>query len=284
MLGGVVPRDVFTGATRDLVVTGPFFDICRDPRTELFKSQLNLDGEGSITVASPTTRTSLSGVFDAGDVVDRTYRQAITAAGTGPAAAPWTPSATSQPAARPKPSRQPLPSRPERHSQAGPSGSSGRPLKLGNWSGDILARVQSSQAKDHVREFNDTQAHGRREPAVRESIPREGLGVSQLDGPLSAIAGGAEWDDVVGGRPVLAVGTPEDEDGYCEGHPLRSMPGGGLSSPGVLEGFLQADDLYAKPHFDFRRLMIVVDIDNSAMNCSEISSCFRSKVLGRFAP
>lgn len=87
MLGGVVLRDVFTGATRDLDVTGLSIAIGHDPRTELFAGQLELDAEGYITVASPTTRTSLPGVFAAGDVVDHTYRQAITAAGTGAAAA-----------------------------------------------------------------------------------------------------------------------------------------------------------------------------------------------------
>ncbi len=87
MLGGVVLRDVLTGATRDLDVTGLFIAIGHDPRTELFTDQLALDAEGYITVASPTTHTSLPGVFAAGDVVDHTYRQAITAAGTGAAAA-----------------------------------------------------------------------------------------------------------------------------------------------------------------------------------------------------
>ncbi|WP_431789331.1 thioredoxin-disulfide reductase [Streptomyces sp. G9] len=87
MLSGVVLRDVFTGATRDLDVTGLFIAIGHDPRTELFAGQLDLDAEGYITVAAPTTRTNLPGVFAAGDVVDHTYRQAITAAGTGAAAA-----------------------------------------------------------------------------------------------------------------------------------------------------------------------------------------------------
>ncbi|KEG37892.1 thioredoxin-disulfide reductase [Streptomyces griseorubens] len=87
MLGGVVLRDVFTGATRDLDVAGLFIAIGHDPRTELFTGQLDLDGEGYIKVAAPSTRTSLPGVFAAGDVVDHTYRQAITAAGTGAAAA-----------------------------------------------------------------------------------------------------------------------------------------------------------------------------------------------------
>jgi thioredoxin reductase (NADPH) len=80
MLGGVVLRNVFTGATRDLDVTGLFIAIGHDPRTELFAGQIELDSEGYIKVAAPTTRTSLPGVFAAGDVVDHTYRQAITAA------------------------------------------------------------------------------------------------------------------------------------------------------------------------------------------------------------
>ncbi|MEV4232991.1 thioredoxin-disulfide reductase, partial [Streptomyces bobili] len=83
MLSGVTLRDVHTGATHDLDVTGLFIAIGHDPRTELFTGQLDLDDEGYISVASPSTRTSLPGVFAAGDVVDHTYRQAITAAGTG---------------------------------------------------------------------------------------------------------------------------------------------------------------------------------------------------------
>ncbi|MFD3682199.1 thioredoxin-disulfide reductase [Streptomyces sp. NPDC058613] len=87
MLAGVVLRDTFTGKTRDLDVTGLFIAIGHDPRTELFTGQLDLDNEGYIQVASPSTRTNIPGVFAAGDVVDHTYRQAITAAGTGCAAA-----------------------------------------------------------------------------------------------------------------------------------------------------------------------------------------------------
>lgn len=68
-------------------VTGLFIAIGHDPRTELFNDQLGLDAKGYITVAAPSTRTSLPGVFAAGDVVDHVYRQAITAAGTGAAAA-----------------------------------------------------------------------------------------------------------------------------------------------------------------------------------------------------
>ncbi|MFD3410248.1 thioredoxin-disulfide reductase [Streptomyces cyaneofuscatus] len=86
MLGGVVLRDTFTGRTRELAATGLFIAIGHDPRTELFTGQLDLDDEGYITVESPSARTSLPGVFAAGDVVDHTYRQAITAAGTGAAA------------------------------------------------------------------------------------------------------------------------------------------------------------------------------------------------------
>ncbi|CAG6391154.1 thioredoxin-disulfide reductase [Streptomyces cocklensis] len=87
MLTGVTLRDVFTEQTRRLDVTGLFTAIGHDPRTELFAGQLDLDPEGYITVQAPTTRTSVPGVFAAGDVVDHTYRQAVTAAGTGCAAA-----------------------------------------------------------------------------------------------------------------------------------------------------------------------------------------------------
>ncbi|MFH8738615.1 thioredoxin-disulfide reductase [Streptomyces sp. NPDC017964] len=87
MLTGLTLRDTFTGKTRELDATGLFIAIGHDPRTALFTSQLDLDDEGYIQVAAPSTRTSLAGVFAAGDVVDHTYRQAITAAGTGAAAA-----------------------------------------------------------------------------------------------------------------------------------------------------------------------------------------------------
>ncbi|MGK4582107.1 thioredoxin-disulfide reductase [Kitasatospora sp. HPMI-4] len=86
-LSGVTLRDTTTGETRELPVTGLFIAIGHDPRTELFQGQLDLDAEGYLKVEAPSTRTNIPGVFAAGDVVDHTYRQAITAAGTGCAAA-----------------------------------------------------------------------------------------------------------------------------------------------------------------------------------------------------
>jgi thioredoxin reductase (NADPH) len=86
-LSGLTLRDTKTGETRQLPVTGLFIAVGHDPRTELFKGQLELDEEGYLKVAAPSTRTNLTGVFGAGDVVDHTYRQAITAAGTGCSAA-----------------------------------------------------------------------------------------------------------------------------------------------------------------------------------------------------
>lgn len=86
-LSGLTLRNLKTGETSELPVTGLFIAIGHDPRTELFKGQLDLDGEGYLKVEAPSTRTNLTGVFGAGDVVDHTYRQAITAAGTGCSAA-----------------------------------------------------------------------------------------------------------------------------------------------------------------------------------------------------
>ncbi|MFJ9849219.1 thioredoxin-disulfide reductase [Streptomyces sp. NPDC101150] len=86
-LTGLTLRNVKTGETSELPVTGLFIAIGHDPRTELFKGQLNLDDDGYLKVEAPSTRTNLKGVFAAGDVVDHTYRQAITAAGTGCSAA-----------------------------------------------------------------------------------------------------------------------------------------------------------------------------------------------------
>ncbi|MFD7334967.1 thioredoxin-disulfide reductase [Streptomyces violascens] len=86
-LSGLTLRNTKTGGTSELPVTGLFIAVGHDPRTELFKGQLNLDDEGYLKVDAPSTRTNLTGVFGAGDVVDHTYRQAITAAGTGCSAA-----------------------------------------------------------------------------------------------------------------------------------------------------------------------------------------------------
>jgi thioredoxin reductase (NADPH) len=86
-LTGVTLRDTVTGETRELPVTGLFIAIGHDPRSELVKGQVTLDEEGYVLVKEGTTETNLPGVFAAGDLVDHTYRQAITAAGTGCAAA-----------------------------------------------------------------------------------------------------------------------------------------------------------------------------------------------------
>jgi thioredoxin reductase (NADPH) len=84
---GLLLRNLKTGEETTLAVTGMFVAIGHDPRTELFTSQQATDDEGYLLVEHPSTRTQIDGVFAAGDVVDRTYRQAITAAGTGCAAA-----------------------------------------------------------------------------------------------------------------------------------------------------------------------------------------------------
>ncbi|WP_217182445.1 thioredoxin-disulfide reductase [Streptomyces sp. AC495_CC817] len=86
-LAGLTLRDTVTGETSHLAATGLFVAIGHDPRTDLVTGQLDLDDEGYLKVASPSTRTNITGVFGAGDVVDHTYRQAITAAGSGCAAA-----------------------------------------------------------------------------------------------------------------------------------------------------------------------------------------------------
>jgi thioredoxin reductase (NADPH) len=86
-VGGLAVRNAKTGEESILDVTGVFVAIGHDPRSELFRGQVELDDSGYVKVAAPSTRTNLTGVFAAGDVVDHTYRQAITAAGTGCAAA-----------------------------------------------------------------------------------------------------------------------------------------------------------------------------------------------------
>ena len=84
---GLLLRNTKTGEESTLPVTGLFVAIGHDPRSELFTGQLEMDDEGYLLVEQPTTRTAIPGVFAAGDVVDRIYRQAVTAAGTGCAAA-----------------------------------------------------------------------------------------------------------------------------------------------------------------------------------------------------
>ena len=84
---GILVRNLKTGEETTLAATGIFVAIGHDPRSELFKGQLATDDDGYLVVDQPSTRTAIAGVFAAGDVVDRHYRQAVTAAGTGCAAA-----------------------------------------------------------------------------------------------------------------------------------------------------------------------------------------------------
>ncbi|HEY0697252.1 MAG TPA: thioredoxin-disulfide reductase [Micromonospora sp.] len=84
---GVRIRNTHSGESKVLDVTGVFVAIGHDPRSELFRGQVDMDDSGYVKVDAPSSRTSIPGVFAAGDLVDHTYRQAITAAGTGCAAA-----------------------------------------------------------------------------------------------------------------------------------------------------------------------------------------------------
>ncbi|MFF2388985.1 thioredoxin-disulfide reductase [Agromyces sp. NPDC058104] len=86
-LTGLTLRDTITGDESAQTVTGLFVAIGHDPRSELVQGQVDVDDDGYVLVASPTTQTNLPGVFACGDLVDRRYRQAITAAGSGCAAA-----------------------------------------------------------------------------------------------------------------------------------------------------------------------------------------------------
>jgi thioredoxin reductase (NADPH) len=72
-----------TGETREIEITGAFIAIGHEPQSELVRGQIDVDGEGYVAVDGRSTRTNRPGVFAAGDLVDHTYRQAITAAGSG---------------------------------------------------------------------------------------------------------------------------------------------------------------------------------------------------------
>jgi thioredoxin reductase (NADPH) len=85
-LEGITLRDTVTGALRRIDATGLFIAIGHDPRSELLKGQIELDDEGYVLVKPGSTTTNVAGVFASGDLVDHTYRQAVTAAGTGCAA------------------------------------------------------------------------------------------------------------------------------------------------------------------------------------------------------
>jgi thioredoxin reductase (NADPH) len=86
-LTSVTLTDTVTGETSKLDVTGLFIAVGHEPRSELLVGQVDLDENGYVLVQQPSTRTNLAGVFACGDLVDHHYRQAVTAAGTGCAAA-----------------------------------------------------------------------------------------------------------------------------------------------------------------------------------------------------
>jgi thioredoxin reductase (NADPH) len=82
-LGHAVLLNTESGEERELPITGAFIAIGHEPQSELVAGQIDVDGDGYVRVEGPSTRTNRPGVFAAGDLVDHTYRQAITAAGSG---------------------------------------------------------------------------------------------------------------------------------------------------------------------------------------------------------
>ncbi|MCH1881595.1 thioredoxin-disulfide reductase [Agrococcus sp. ARC_14] len=86
-VSGVTLRDTASGSTWEMPIDGVFVAIGSDPRTHLVHGKLDFTSEGTIAVDGRSSRTSVSGVFAAGDVIDPTYRQAVTAAGSGTVAA-----------------------------------------------------------------------------------------------------------------------------------------------------------------------------------------------------
>jgi thioredoxin reductase (NADPH) len=84
---GLRLKNLVDGTETELAVTGVFVAIGNDPRTDLIRDKLELTPEGTIAVDGRTSKTSMPGVFAAGDVIDPSYRQAITAAGSGCVAA-----------------------------------------------------------------------------------------------------------------------------------------------------------------------------------------------------
>jgi thioredoxin reductase (NADPH) len=87
LVTGITVRDTVTGAEREVELTGLFIAVGNDPRVHLFHGQLDLTEEGTLAVEGRSSRTNLPGVFAAGDVIDPTYRQAVTAAASGTVAA-----------------------------------------------------------------------------------------------------------------------------------------------------------------------------------------------------
>lgn len=83
LVTGVRVKNKTTGELTDIPATGFFVAIGHDPNTTIFKGQLEMDEDGYLITEGKTTKTNVSGVFACGDVQDKDYRQAITAAGTG---------------------------------------------------------------------------------------------------------------------------------------------------------------------------------------------------------